>query len=102
VNFIAEGKQYAKADVPYRRGETVDLVAKENVDGLVDGNSRVECGVRVFEDLPASARPGTKRGEVVVRVDGERVGESPLVARNGYEEASLWERVWYTVSSLWK
>jgi serine-type D-Ala-D-Ala carboxypeptidase (penicillin-binding protein 5/6) len=101
VTLVAEGKHYARADVPYRRGETVDLVAKENVDGLVDGNSRVEREVRVFEDLPASAKPGTKLGEVVVRVDGERVGESPLVGRKGYEEASLWERVWYTASSLW-
>jgi D-alanyl-D-alanine carboxypeptidase (penicillin-binding protein 5/6) len=100
VNLVAEGKQYGQADVPYRRGETVGLVAKENVDGLLDGNSRVERGVRVFEDLPASARPGTKLGEVVVRVDGERVGESPLVARKGYEEASLWERVWYTVGGI--
>jgi D-alanyl-D-alanine carboxypeptidase (penicillin-binding protein 5/6) len=72
------------------------------VDGLLDGNSRVEREVRVFEDLPASAEPGTKLGEVVVRVDGELVGESPLVARKGYEEASLWDRVWYTASSLWK
>jgi D-alanyl-D-alanine carboxypeptidase (penicillin-binding protein 5/6) len=102
VNLVTEGKEYASADVPYRRGETVDLVAKENVDGLVDGNSRVERGVRVFEDLPASAKPGTKLGEIVVRVDGVRAGESPLVARKGYEEASLWERVWYTASSLWK
>jgi D-alanyl-D-alanine carboxypeptidase (penicillin-binding protein 5/6) len=100
VNLVAEGKQYARADVPYRRGETVDLVAKENVDGLVDGNSRVGRGVQVFEDMPPSARPGTKLGAVVVRVDGEIVGESPLVARKGYEEASLWERVWYTVEGI--
>jgi serine-type D-Ala-D-Ala carboxypeptidase (penicillin-binding protein 5/6) len=100
VNLVAEGKQYSEADLPYRRGETVDLVAKENVDGLVDGNSRVERGVKVFEDMPPSARPGTKLGAVVVRVDGEIVGESPLVARKGYEEASLWERVWYTVEGI--
>ena len=100
VNLVIGGRQYTRADVPYRRGETVDLVAKENVDGLVDGNSRVGREVRVFEDLPASARPGTKFGEVVVRVDGERVGESPLVASKGYEEASLWERVWYTVGGI--
>jgi hypothetical protein len=35
-------------------------------------------------------------------VDGEQVGESPLVARRGYDEASLWERVWYTVEGVWK
>ena len=100
VNLVAKGKPYGEAGVPYRRGETVDLVAKENVDGLVDGNSRVGREVRVFEDLPASAGSGTKLGEVVVRVDGERVGESPLVASKGYEEASLWERVWYTVGGI--
>jgi serine-type D-Ala-D-Ala carboxypeptidase (penicillin-binding protein 5/6) len=33
-------------------------------------------------------------------VDGRVVGESPLVARRGYEEASLWERVWYTVGGV--
>lgn len=100
VNLVIGGRQYTRADVPYRRGETVDLVAEENVDGLVDGNSRVEREARVFEDLPASARAGTKLGEVVVEVDGERVGESPLVARKGYEKASLWERVWYTVVGI--
>ena len=74
-------------------GETVDLVAKESVEGLVDGNSDVEREVRVSEDLPGSARPVTELGEVVVEVDGRRVGESPLVTSRGYDEASLWERV---------
>ena len=99
VDLVAEGGQYARAGVPYRRDETVELVAKENVDGLVDGNSDVGREVKILEDLPGSARPGTKLGEVVVRVDGEQVGETPLVARRGYDEASLSERV-YTASSF--
>jgi D-alanyl-D-alanine carboxypeptidase len=102
VDLVVEDEQYARADVPYRRGETVELVAQESVDGLVDGSSDVEREARVLEDLPGSAAPGTKLGEVVVRVDGERVGESPLVAGRGYDEASLWERVWYTVEGVWK
>ena len=102
VDLVVEGERYARADVPYRRGETVDLVAGESVDGLVDGSPDVERDVSVLEDLPGSARPGTKLGEVEVRVDGERVGESPLVAGRGYDEASLWERVWYTVEGAWK
>ncbi len=102
VDLVAEGGQYASAGVPYRRDETVKLVAKESVYGLVDGNSDVGREVKILEDLPGSARPGTKLGEVVVRVDGERVGESPLVARRGYDEASLWEWVWCTGSNLWK
>ena len=55
------------------------------MDGLVDGSSDVELETTVIKDLPGSARPGTKLGEVVVKVDGERVGESPLVVRRGYE-----------------
>ena len=77
-------------------------MARESVDGLVDGSSDVEREARVLEDLPGAAEPGAKLGEVVVRVDGEWVGESPLVARRGYDEASLWERVWYTVEGVWK
>jgi D-alanyl-D-alanine carboxypeptidase (penicillin-binding protein 5/6) len=78
----------------------VDLVAEGSVAGLVDGYPDVEREVKVMEELPDSARPGTKLGEVVVSVDGERVGESPLVARRGYDEPSLWERVWYTVGGI--
>jgi hypothetical protein len=54
----------------------------------------------VFEDLPGSAKLGTTLGEVVVEMDGERVGVTPLVARTGYDAASLWERVWYTVGGI--
>ncbi len=100
--FVHRGERYATVEKPYRRGETVELVARESVDGLVDGDSGVEREARVFEDLPGSAAPGATLGEIVVRVDGERVGESPLVARRGYDEASLWERVWYTASNLWE
>jgi D-alanyl-D-alanine carboxypeptidase (penicillin-binding protein 5/6) len=99
-DLVLQGKRYAKVGVPYRRGEKVELVAKQSVDGLVDSSSDVERETRVMEDLPGSARPGTKLGEVVVRVDGERIGESPLVARKGYDEASLWERVWYTLGGI--
>jgi serine-type D-Ala-D-Ala carboxypeptidase (penicillin-binding protein 5/6) len=35
-----------------------------------------------------------------VKVDGRVAAASPLVARRGYEEASLWERVWYTVGGV--
>jgi serine-type D-Ala-D-Ala carboxypeptidase (penicillin-binding protein 5/6) len=101
VDLVVEGERYAKSGVPYRRGETVELVAEQSVGGLVDGTSDVEREARVLEDLPGSAAPGTKLGEIVVKVDGERVGESSLVARRGYDEASLWERVWYTASRLW-
>jgi hypothetical protein len=37
---------------------------------------------------------------VTVSVAGEVVGESPLLARTGYDRASVWERVWYTVGGV--
>ena len=101
-DLIVDGKLYARADVPYRRGETVGLVAEKSVAGLVDADSNVEREVRVMGELPRSARPGTRLGEIVVEVDGEKVGETALVASEGYEKASLGERVWYTTSGLWK
>jgi serine-type D-Ala-D-Ala carboxypeptidase (penicillin-binding protein 5/6) len=48
------------------------------------------------EELPDSAEAGAKLGKVVVRVEGEKVGQSPLAARMGYREAPLGDRVWYT------
>ena len=51
-------------------------------------------------DLPDFARTGARLGEVVARVDGEKSGESPLIAMTGYGEASLGDRVWYTVEGI--
>ena len=102
TNLVTRGVRYARADVPYRRGETVGLVAKWNVEGLVDESPEVVREARVFEELPGSAKRGATLGEVVVEVDGEQVGQSPLVASRGYDAASLWERAWYRTSSLWK
>ena len=101
-NLVVEERRYARAGVPFRRDESIELVAAEGVEGLVDGGSKVEREVDVVEELPPAAKPGTRLGEVVVRVGGERVGESPLVSRKGYEEASLGERVWYTVGGLFE
>jgi D-alanyl-D-alanine carboxypeptidase len=102
TDLVVGGEQYARADVPYRRGETVGLVAKWNVEGLVGKDPEVRRETRVFEDLPGSAKKGTTLGEVLVEVDGERVGEAPLVASRGYDAATLWERVWYTASRPFK
>lgn len=101
-NLVVEERRYARAGVPFRREDSVELVAAESVEGLVDGGSEVEREVDVMKKLPPSAKPGTRLGKVVAKVDGERVGESPLVARTGYEKASLGERVWYTVEGLFE
>lgn len=98
--LILENRQYGRVDVPYRRGETIGLVAKNSVPGLVDGSSEVEREVAVDEDLPDSLRPGDQLGTITAKVNGEPVGETPLVARRGYEKASLGEKLWYTVEGV--
>lgn len=100
LDLVVEGRRYAKADVPYRRGESVDLVAERSVEGLVDANPNVELETEVKAERPDSAKAGVRLREVVVRVDGEKIGGSPLVARTGYREASLGDRVWYTVEGI--
>ena len=99
-DLVVEGRRYASVDVPYRRDETVEFVAKGRVDGLVDASPDVEREVDLVEDLPDTARAGTRLGEVVVNVDGRKVGETSLVTKKGYEEASLGQRVWYTVGGI--
>ena len=75
-------------------------MAQSSEDGLVDASLEVERDVDLVEDLPDSAGVGTKLGEVVVKVDGREVGQTPLVARRGYEEPSLGQRLWYTVGGF--
>ena len=52
------------------------------------------------EELPDSAEAGAKLEEVVVRVDGKKLGQSPLVPRMGYRGTPLDDRVWYTVKGF--
>jgi len=96
LDRVVEGRRYAGVDVPYRRGETIDLVAEHGVEGLVDASPRVELDTDLTGELPDSARAGTRLGEV----DGKKIGETALVARTGYKEASLGDRVWYTVEGI--
>jgi serine-type D-Ala-D-Ala carboxypeptidase (penicillin-binding protein 5/6) len=101
-DLVVEGKRYAITNAPYRRDETIDLVAEGSVAGLVDASPDVEREVDLTRDLPDSAGAGTRLGRVVLKVDGRKVGETPLVAREGYEEASLGQRVWYTVGGIFE
>jgi serine-type D-Ala-D-Ala carboxypeptidase (penicillin-binding protein 5/6) len=66
----------------------------------VDDSSEVERRVTTGE-LPPEAAAGQELGEVQVFVDGQRVGSSPLVAQEGYEEASILQKVWYGIQGAW-
>jgi D-alanyl-D-alanine carboxypeptidase (penicillin-binding protein 5/6) len=90
---------YADLELPYRRGETVKLVAAKDVSALAGPGLKVERRT-TNEEAPPSAETGLKLGTVTVSVDGRSVGSSPLVVQKGYEEASLWQKVTYWAGGL--
>ena len=87
-----QGEVYGEVAPPYRRGKSVELAAAEDVTGSVDAGSDVERQVTTEEELPSSISAGQELGEVELFVDGQSVGRSALVAKEGYEEASLWDK----------
>ena len=93
------GEVYEELALPFRREESVGLVAAKNVPGPAGPGLEVERRVTAREAPPA-ARAGQELGTVEVIVDGESVGSSPLVTKRGYEEASLWQKVRYWSSGL--
>ena len=97
--LVSQDEVYEEVPLPYRRGESVELVATEDVSAMVDDSSEVERRVSI-EELPSSASAGEELGEVEILVDGQSVESSPLVTQEGYEEASLWNRAWYAVEGL--
>jgi D-alanyl-D-alanine carboxypeptidase (penicillin-binding protein 5/6) len=101
-NLVVKDKQYATIEAPYQRDEVVDLVAGGDVAGLVDAHPDVEREVELVDHPPLAARAGTTLGRVVVMVDGEKIGESALVAKRGYEKPSLGQRLWYTVGGIFE
>jgi serine-type D-Ala-D-Ala carboxypeptidase (penicillin-binding protein 5/6) len=97
--LVERGDSYAKLALPYRRGETVKLVADRDVSALAGPGLEV---VRrpTNEEAPPSAKTGRKLGTVAVSVEGRKVGSSPLVVEKGYEAASLWQKVTYWAGGL--
>ncbi len=90
---------YADLKLPYRRGETVKLVAARDISALAGPGLKVERRT-THKEAPPSAETGRELGTVTVSVDGRSVGSSPLVVQKGYQEASLWQKVTYWAGGL--
>jgi serine-type D-Ala-D-Ala carboxypeptidase (penicillin-binding protein 5/6) len=97
--LVERGDPYAELKLPYRRGETVNLVADRDVSALAGPGLEVERRT-TNNEAPPSAKTGTKLGTVAVSVEGRSVGSSPLVVQKGYEAASLWQKVTYWAGGL--
>lgn len=99
--LVSEGAVYGKITLPYRPDESVRLTASEDVRGLVGPGIEVRSRV-TREKPPPEARPGQRLGKIEVSLNGREAGSSTLVVRNGYEKASLWERMSYTAGGLFQ
>jgi serine-type D-Ala-D-Ala carboxypeptidase (penicillin-binding protein 5/6) len=96
-----KGQVYEELTLPFRREESVGLVAARDVPGPAGPGLEVERRVTAKEAPPA-AKPGQELGTVEILVDGKSVGSSPLLTRRGYEEASLWQKIRYWTSGAVK
>lgn len=99
--LVEQDEPFEKLEVPYRRGETIQLVAAGKVTGPSGPGVEVERRVETREPPPA-AEAGQELGEVEVLVNGQNVGSTPLIAKSGYEEASIWQKAWYWVRGLFE
>lgn len=99
--LVEENEQLETLEKPFRRDESVTLVADKEVVGIAGPGLETENKVNTGE-LPAAAEAGQELGTVETLVNGQKVGQSPLVAKNGYEEASFWTKSWYRISSIFE
>jgi D-alanyl-D-alanine carboxypeptidase (penicillin-binding protein 5/6) len=99
--LAGKGEVYKELQLPFRREESVRLIAARDVPGPAGPGLEVERRATAREAPPA-AKAGRELGTVEVLVDGKSVGSSPLVTKRGYEEASLWQKVRYWTSGAAK
>lgn len=94
--LVEEGQVYANKEVPFR-GRSIELTAADSISATVEDGAEVERRVR-GGDLPPSASEGDEVGQVEVIVGGESIGTSALLASEGYDEASFWQKITGSVS----
>jgi D-alanyl-D-alanine carboxypeptidase (penicillin-binding protein 5/6) len=97
--LVKQGDDFADLKLPYRRDETVKLVAAKNITALSGPGLKV-ARKTTHKEAPPSAQKGQQLGTVEVSVEGRKAGTSPLIAQQGYESASLWQKITYWAGGL--
>src|SRR3712207_1651063 len=80
-----KGEVYEEIQPPFRREESVGLLAAKDIPGPAGPGLEVERRVTAKEAPPA-AKAGQELGTVEVLVEGKSVGRSPLVTKRSYED----------------
>lgn len=94
-SFVKDEAPFKKLQLPYRRDESVQLVAEKSVSGFSGPGLEIEQRVQAEKEAPPSAEAGQELGTVEVFVDGRSAGMTPLVAAKGYDEAGIWQKTRY-------
>jgi D-alanyl-D-alanine carboxypeptidase (penicillin-binding protein 5/6) len=97
--LVKEGDDFADLELPYRRDETVKLVAAKNVTALAGPGLTIARQAK-HKEAPPSAQKGQQLGTVEVSVEGRNAGSSPLIVQQGYKAASLWQKATYWAGGL--
>ena len=97
--LVEQGDDFADLELPYRRDESVKLVAAKNVTALAGPGLKV-ARQSTHKKPPPSAQKGQKLGTVEVSVEGRNAGSSPLIVQQGYKAASLWQKTTYWAGAL--
>jgi D-alanyl-D-alanine carboxypeptidase (penicillin-binding protein 5/6) len=97
--LVEQGDEFADLKLPYRRDEAVKLVAARDVTALAGPGLKVQRQT-THKEAPPSAKKGQELGTVEVSVEGRDAGSSPLIAQQGYQAASLWQRITYWAGGL--
>ena len=97
--LVKQGDDFADLELPYRRDETVKLVAARNVTALA-GPGLTVARQATHNEPPPSAQKGQKLGTVKVSVEGRYAGSSPLIIQQGYKAASLWQKTTFWAGGL--
>lgn len=92
--LVEEGQVYEQLTPPFRPEESVGLAAAEDVTGLAGPGLQAERRV-TEKEAPPAAKKGQELGGIELLIDGQSIGNSPLVTERGYEEASLWRKIRY-------
>jgi serine-type D-Ala-D-Ala carboxypeptidase (penicillin-binding protein 5/6) len=97
--LVEQGDDFADLELPYRRDETVKLVAAKNVTALA-GPGLTVAREATHKEAPPSAKKGKQLGTVKVSIEGRKAGTSPLILQQGYKAASLWQKTTYWAGGL--
>jgi serine-type D-Ala-D-Ala carboxypeptidase (penicillin-binding protein 5/6) len=97
--LVKQGDDFADLKLPYRRDESVKLVAAKNVTALAGPGLTVARQAK-HKEAPPSAKKGQQLGTVEVSVEGRDAGSSPLVVQQSYKAASLWQKTTYWAGGL--